>query len=100
MQGATYCIGLALHVAQGCFLQCIGIQFDHRIQLRPGLVDPGDALKVGAVSYTHLDVYKRQDLERAYRSTVDPRLNYEQSLEIAMSIVRKQNPLAATAPLR
>ena len=40
------------------------------------------------------------DLERAYRSTVDPRLNYEQSLEIAMSIVRKQNPLAATASLR
>ncbi|WP_372012276.1 class II 3-deoxy-7-phosphoheptulonate synthase [Pseudoxanthomonas sp. 10H] len=30
------------------------------------------------------------DLERAYRSTVDPRLNYEQSLEIAMAIVRKQ----------
>jgi 3-deoxy-7-phosphoheptulonate synthase len=28
------------------------------------------------------------DLERAYRSTVDPRLNYEQSLEIAMLIVR------------
>ncbi|WP_139042358.1 3-deoxy-7-phosphoheptulonate synthase, partial [Stenotrophomonas geniculata] len=25
-----------------------------------------------------------------YRSTVDPRLNYEQSLEIAMAIVRKQ----------
>jgi 3-deoxy-7-phosphoheptulonate synthase len=37
------------------------------------------------------------DLERAYRSTVDPRLNYEQSLEIAMSIVRKQNQLAAPA---
>lgn len=35
------------------------------------------------------------DLERAYRSTVDPRLNYEQSLEIAMSIVRKQNQLAS-----
>jgi 3-deoxy-7-phosphoheptulonate synthase len=34
------------------------------------------------------------DLERAYRSTVDPRLNYEQSLEIAMLIVRKQNALA------
>ena len=48
MQRATHGIGLALHVAQGCFLQCIGIQFDHRIQLRPGLVDPGDALKVGA----------------------------------------------------
>jgi len=34
------------------------------------------------------------DLERAYRSTVDPRMNYEQSLEIAMSIVRKQNQVA------
>ena len=33
------------------------------------------------------------DLERAYRSTVDPRLNYEQSLEIAMLIVRKRNAL-------
>ena len=31
------------------------------------------------------------DLERAYRSTVDPRLNYEQSLEIAMLIVRKRS---------
>ncbi|HMB56941.1 MAG TPA: 3-deoxy-7-phosphoheptulonate synthase class II [Arenimonas sp.] len=37
------------------------------------------------------------DLERAYRSTVDPRLNYEQSLEIAMLIVRKQAQLAAPA---
>jgi 3-deoxy-7-phosphoheptulonate synthase len=37
------------------------------------------------------------DLERAYRSTVDPRLNYEQSLEIAMSIVRKQNQVAKPA---
>jgi 3-deoxy-7-phosphoheptulonate synthase len=35
------------------------------------------------------------DLARAYRSTVDPRLNYEQSLEIAMLIVRKQTSLAA-----
>ncbi|KQY49150.1 3-deoxy-7-phosphoheptulonate synthase class II [Lysobacter sp. Root494] len=34
------------------------------------------------------------DLERAYRSTVDPRLNYEQALEIAMLIVRKQAQLA------
>jgi 3-deoxy-7-phosphoheptulonate synthase len=33
------------------------------------------------------------DLERAYRSTVDPRLNYEQSLEIAMAIVRKRSQL-------
>jgi 3-deoxy-7-phosphoheptulonate synthase len=29
------------------------------------------------------------DLARAYKSTVDPRLNYEQSLELAMRIVRK-----------
>ena len=34
------------------------------------------------------------DLERAYRSTVDPRLNYEQALETAMLIVRKQAQLA------
>ena len=33
------------------------------------------------------------DLERAYRTTVDPRLNYEQALEIAMLIVRKQAQL-------
>ncbi len=30
------------------------------------------------------------DLNRAYRSTVDPRLNYEQSIELAMLIVRKR----------
>ena len=29
------------------------------------------------------------DLKRAYKSTVDPRLNYEQALEMAMLIVRK-----------
>jgi 3-deoxy-7-phosphoheptulonate synthase len=34
------------------------------------------------------------DLERAYRSSVDPRLNYEQALEIAMAIVRKQGQIA------
>lgn len=34
------------------------------------------------------------DLVRAYRSTVDPRLNYEQALETAMLIVRKQAQLA------
>ena len=37
------------------------------------------------------------DLERAYRSTVDPRLNYEQALEIAMLIVRKQSSFATTS---
>lgn len=34
------------------------------------------------------------DLERAYKSTVDPRLNYEQSLELAMLIVRKRGSSA------
>ncbi len=34
------------------------------------------------------------DLQRAYRTTVDPRLNYEQALEIAMLIVRKRGPIA------
>ena len=37
------------------------------------------------------------DLQRAYRTTVDPRLNYEQALEIAMLIVRKHGQLAAAA---
>ena len=35
------------------------------------------------------------DLERAYRSCVDPRLNYEQALEVAMLIVRKQTQLSS-----
>jgi 3-deoxy-7-phosphoheptulonate synthase len=34
------------------------------------------------------------DLERAYRSTVDPRLNYEQALELAMLVVRKRGVVA------
>ena len=38
-------------------------------------------------------------LERAYRTTVDPRLNYEQALEIAMLIVRKQAQINAPATL-
>jgi len=29
------------------------------------------------------------DLARAYKSTVDPRLNYEQALELAMMIVSR-----------
>jgi len=33
------------------------------------------------------------DLGRAYESHVDPRLNYEQSLEMAFSIVRKYRQL-------
>lgn len=36
------------------------------------------------------------DLARAYRSTVDPRLNYEQSLEIAMLIGRKYRQMSHT----
>jgi 3-deoxy-7-phosphoheptulonate synthase len=39
------------------------------------------------------------DLERAYRTTVDPRLNYEQALEIAMLIVRKQAQINAPTPI-
>jgi 3-deoxy-7-phosphoheptulonate synthase len=39
-----------------------------------------------------------RDLERAYRSSVDPRLNYEQALETAMLIVRKQVQLATPKP--
>jgi 3-deoxy-7-phosphoheptulonate synthase len=37
------------------------------------------------------------DLTRAYKSTVDPRLNYEQSLELAMLIVRKRGRSAAVS---
>jgi 3-deoxy-7-phosphoheptulonate synthase len=39
------------------------------------------------------------DLVRAYRSAVDPRLNYEQALEIAMLIVRQENRLAPPASI-
>lgn len=35
------------------------------------------------------------DLARAYKSSVDPRLNYEQALELAMLIVRKSGGIAA-----
>jgi len=35
-------------------------------------------------------------LARAYRSTVDPRLNYEQALELAMLIVRKSGGMLPT----
>jgi 3-deoxy-7-phosphoheptulonate synthase len=35
------------------------------------------------------------DLARAYKSQVDPRLNYEQSLELAMRIVRKRGSVSA-----
>lgn len=35
------------------------------------------------------------DLDRAYKSAVDPRLNYEQSLELALQIVRKSGVRAA-----
>ena len=36
------------------------------------------------------------DLDRAYKSMVDPRLNYEQSLELAMLIVRKSEGHSAS----
>ncbi len=34
------------------------------------------------------------DLKRAYKTTVDPRLNYEQALELSMRVVRKHRSLA------
>jgi 3-deoxy-7-phosphoheptulonate synthase len=36
-----------------------------------------------------------EDLKRSYKSTVDPRLNYEQSLEMAMLIVEKHGRVTA-----
>lgn len=36
------------------------------------------------------------DLQRAYKSRVDPRLNYEQALEVAFSIVRKYRQMNGT----
>jgi hypothetical protein len=33
------------------------------------------------------------DLERAYKSVVDPRLNYEQALELAFSVVHTRRAL-------
>ena len=35
------------------------------------------------------------DLERAYHTSVDPRLNHEQALEISMLVVRKQSEVVA-----
>ena len=35
------------------------------------------------------------DLQRAYRSTVDPRLNYEQALELALLIAERSQNRAA-----
>ena len=40
------------------------------------------------------------DLGRAYRSCVDPRLNYEQSMELAMLIVRKAGALRLAGKAR
>jgi 3-deoxy-7-phosphoheptulonate synthase len=37
----------------------------------------------------------REDLGRAYESEVDPRLNYEQALELAFLIARKMQSEAA-----
>jgi 3-deoxy-7-phosphoheptulonate synthase len=44
-----------------------------------------------------------QDLQRAYRSTVDPRLNHEQALELAMRVAdqsqtRRADKRAAAQP--
>jgi 3-deoxy-7-phosphoheptulonate synthase len=36
-----------------------------------------------------------EDLSQAYKSTVDPRLNYEQSMELALLIVRKKSAITS-----
>ncbi len=38
------------------------------------------------------------DLARAYRSQVDPRLNYEQALELAMLITRRVSEINGRSP--
>jgi 3-deoxy-7-phosphoheptulonate synthase len=40
------------------------------------------------------------DLARAYKSLVDPRLNAEQALELAMLIARRAGAARAVKPLR
>ena len=40
------------------------------------------------------------DLARAYRSQVDPRLNYEQALEMALLVGRKMGTLRSAPPVR
>jgi 3-deoxy-7-phosphoheptulonate synthase len=40
------------------------------------------------------------DLERDYRSTVDPRLNYEQALEMAFLIAKRMGSAPPTRPVR
>jgi len=41
----------------------------------------------------------QDDLQRAYRSTVDPRLNYEQALELALRIAGLKAPAPAREPV-
>ncbi len=48
VQRAAHRVVLALEIAQGRFLHGVGVDFDDRVQLRPGLVDRGDAVQVGA----------------------------------------------------
>ena len=69
---------------------------ENLMQVRDLLYDEGFTI-AGAKRKLRGAPAEEADLERAYRSTVDPRLNYEQSLEIAMLIVRKQGQLAAPA---
>jgi len=40
------------------------------------------------------------DLQRAYRSSVDPRLNYEQALELALLIAERSREMRRAAPRR
>ncbi len=51
----------------------------------------------GYYSEANVNACEEAGLERAYRTQVDPRLNYEQALEMAMAIVRKLRAPAAGA---
>jgi 3-deoxy-D-arabino-heptulosonate 7-phosphate (DAHP) synthase class II len=53
-----------------------------------------DALNPGDEPGRLTLIHRLGNVAIAYKSTVDPRLNYEQSLELAMLIVRKSGGMA------
>ena len=98
---------LDLHRKRRIGARHVGGSDDHQIYF-PRLASGGDQrLFGGGHAYLELtgeDVTEcmggarsltEVDLERAYKSQVDPRLNYEQALETAMLIVRKQTQISA-----
>ncbi len=47
VQGAAHVAGLALGIARVGFLKCIGIELDHGVECRAGIVDCRDAVEIG-----------------------------------------------------